>query len=217
MATYLSIVNGVLRRLRENTVSSFDETEYSTLISKFVNDAKREVEDAWDWTALREDLTFNTVAGTTSYIVTDSTQRTTIRQVLNPTRKCILRRASHSFIDRNLHLGTAVSASPNWYRMKGVDTATGSLKMDLYPTPDATYTILLPSVVPQDDLTDSTTVLQVPFQPVEMLAWAFAVRERGEAGGTSASESSEMALNALRNAVILDTSYVEEELVWRLR
>ena len=52
--TYLEAVNKVLRRLRENTVSSVDETIYSRLIGEFVNDANHMVEDAWDWSNLRE-------------------------------------------------------------------------------------------------------------------------------------------------------------------
>ena len=47
--TYLQIVNKVLRRLRENEVSSINENPYSLLIGDLVNVVKREVEDAWDW------------------------------------------------------------------------------------------------------------------------------------------------------------------------
>ena len=50
--TYLQAVNKVLKRLRENTVSSVDETLYSRLVGEFVNDANRMVEDAWDWSEL---------------------------------------------------------------------------------------------------------------------------------------------------------------------
>ena len=52
--TYLQAVNKVLRRLRENTVNSVDETLYSRLVGEFINDANRMVEDAWDWSSLRE-------------------------------------------------------------------------------------------------------------------------------------------------------------------
>ena len=49
MATYLDVVNNVLRRLREPTVQSVDDTPYSSMIGVLVNDAKREVEDATEW------------------------------------------------------------------------------------------------------------------------------------------------------------------------
>jgi len=61
--TYLELVNGVLRRLRENQVSAVDQNPYSLLIGDLVNDAKRIVEDAWDWSALRTTLTITTTAG----------------------------------------------------------------------------------------------------------------------------------------------------------
>lgn len=44
--TFLQLVNKVLVRLREDTVSSVDENSYSQLIGEFVNDAVKEVEAA---------------------------------------------------------------------------------------------------------------------------------------------------------------------------
>ena len=41
--TYLELVNDVLVRLRETTVSTVTQTAYSSLIGKFVNDGKRQV------------------------------------------------------------------------------------------------------------------------------------------------------------------------------
>ena len=51
--TYLNLVNNVLRRLREDEVSSVTDNTYSKMVGDFVNDAKKMVEDAWDWSALR--------------------------------------------------------------------------------------------------------------------------------------------------------------------
>ena len=50
--TYLELVNDVLVRLRETTVVTVSETSYSSLIGKFVNDAKRQIEDAYAWNVL---------------------------------------------------------------------------------------------------------------------------------------------------------------------
>lgn len=65
--TYLQLVNDVLVRLREPTVSSISQTAYSTLVGALVNDAKREVEDAWQWSQLLDYLTFNCIIGISSY------------------------------------------------------------------------------------------------------------------------------------------------------
>ena len=50
--TYLELVNDVLIRLRETTVSTVSETTYSALIGKFVNDAKRRLKTLTTGTAL---------------------------------------------------------------------------------------------------------------------------------------------------------------------
>ena len=46
--TYLNLVNGVLRRLREDEVSNVSESTYSKMVGDYVNDAKDLVETAWD-------------------------------------------------------------------------------------------------------------------------------------------------------------------------
>lgn len=65
--TYLQLVNDVLVRLRESPVLTVSQTPFSALIGAFVNDAKREVEDAWQWSQLFDYLTFNCIAGISSY------------------------------------------------------------------------------------------------------------------------------------------------------
>lgn len=65
--TYLQLVNDVLVRLRETPVSTVGQTPYSALVGVLVNDAKREVEDAWQWSQLLDYLTFNCIAGISSY------------------------------------------------------------------------------------------------------------------------------------------------------
>jgi hypothetical protein len=60
--TYLNIVNNVLRRMREDEVTSVSSSTYSKMVGDFVNDAKRIIEDSWDWSALRTTLTITTTA-----------------------------------------------------------------------------------------------------------------------------------------------------------
>ena len=74
--TYRQIINSVLRRLREDSIVTdwagdlIDATgpsDYQVLIGDFVNEVKREVEDAWDWTSLRNLVTVATVNNQTTY------------------------------------------------------------------------------------------------------------------------------------------------------
>src|SRR5574343_1061147 len=87
MKTYLQLVNDALIRLRENQVSTVTETAYSTLIAKYINDAKRQVEDAWNWDALSTTITLPTVVGTTTYTLTGSGIRQRDVTVNNVTSK----------------------------------------------------------------------------------------------------------------------------------
>ena len=70
--TYLDIVNNVLRRMREEEVTSVSSSTYGKMVGDFVNDAKRMVEDAWDWSALRTTLTITTAADDYTYSLTGS-------------------------------------------------------------------------------------------------------------------------------------------------
>lgn len=70
MATHLSIVNRVLRRLREDTVTGITDNDYSELIAEFVVDALEEVQDAHDWESLKHRIKVDVVAGTTVYELT---------------------------------------------------------------------------------------------------------------------------------------------------
>ena len=65
--TYLDLVNDVLVRLREAQVASVSQNTYSALIGKLLNDAKREVEDSWNWDTLRNTISFTTQQGTFNY------------------------------------------------------------------------------------------------------------------------------------------------------
>ena len=58
MATWLSLVNDLQKRLRESETASVNTDAYSTLLGSLVNKAKREIEDKHDWTALRTILSF---------------------------------------------------------------------------------------------------------------------------------------------------------------
>ena len=62
--TYLDLINDVLVRLREPQVLSVSQNTYSSLIGKLINDAKREIEDSWNWDVLRSTVSFTTQQGT---------------------------------------------------------------------------------------------------------------------------------------------------------
>jgi len=70
MATQLTIVNRILRRLREDTVTGITDNDYSELIADFVADAVSEVQDAHAWEACKHTVIVDLVDGTSDYILT---------------------------------------------------------------------------------------------------------------------------------------------------
>ena len=214
--TFVQIINQVLVRLRESTVTDYNDSEYSTLIAALVNDSKEQIEDLWDWTALRTDLTFNTVATQTTYAITGSNERTRILRVFNTDDDYIIRRATDAHVDRHLTRGTpATSSAPPHYRLRGI-SAAGLLQMDLEGTPTAIKTILVPSVVPQAELAASATILTIPSKPVMLTAVAMAFAERGEQFQGQVAGAEAKASRSVASAIQLDTSRVAEEIVWRI-
>ena len=98
--TYLEMVNNILKRLRERTVSSVNENAYSALIGILVNDAKREIEDSWDWSALRTTISLTTTPNIFSYVLTGSQNRIKVLEVLNDTEDFVMQYKEATWMTR---------------------------------------------------------------------------------------------------------------------
>jgi len=211
--TYLQLVNSVLRRLREDEVTTVGQNAYSKLIGEFVNDAKRTVEDSYDWTALRTTLTVSTTAGIFNYVLTGSKSKMKILDVVNDTSNVFMQyRGSHWM--NNVFLNQdPPSSSPQYYSVNGVSSA-GDYAVDIYPKPDAVYQLRFNVVKRTEDFTVDSDTLLAPASPVIQLATALGARERGETGGTSAAELFALADNTLADAIAIDASQHPEETIW---
>ena len=207
--TYLELVNDVLVRLRESTVSTYSETAYSTLIGKFVNDAKRQIEDAFNWNVLSTTITITTVANTHSYSVTGAGQKFQVNDAINTTSDVSLANISFVRMNRNLNFGTPSTGVPSQYAFSGVD-ASGDTKVELYSIPDGVYTILFDLAVPQAALSSDATSVKVLDYLVAQSAYARALVERGEDGGTASSEAYALFRGMLSDAIALEsTRFIE--------
>ena len=211
--TYLNLVNNVLRRLREDSVATVAESSYSAMVGDFVNDAKRMVEDATDWSALRRTLVVTTTADIFNYVLTGTQNRGKILDVVNDTSNHFMEYQTAHWYNNQFLNSNPISGSPKNYSFNGVNSS-GDTQVDLYPIPDAAYTLNFNMVIPQADLSDDTDTLLVPHMPVVHLAVAMLARERGETGGTSAAEYFGIADKYLSDAVALDAAKHPEEMVW---
>ena len=210
---YLELVNDVLIRLREDEVTAVTDTPYSKLISKFVNDAKRLVEDSYNWNALSETLTVTTANDLFNYAMTGSGQRFSVIDVINSEDNVFLKYMPFSKMN-NLFLNqTPQKGSPMYYNFNGVDT-NGDTQVDIYPIPDGIYNVFFNIYKPQAALAVNSDELDVPSEPVLKYAYALAVAERGEDGGLSAQEATALADQSLADHIAIENGRYRDEYVW---
>jgi hypothetical protein len=209
---YIQIVNEVLARLRESEVSSVNDNAYSKMIGKFVNDAKRNVEDAYNWNALYDTLSATTTADIFNYVLTGSGQRFRVIDVINEDDKIVLREIPTSKMTQ-LFLFTPTKGTPFYYNFNGTNV-NGDTQVDLFPTPNGVYDIRFNIVLPQPIMTTDSTVLKVPYEPVVFLAYAKALAERGEDGGLASSEAYGLYKTSLADAIAIESGRYSEESAW---
>ena len=209
--TFLELVNDVLVRLREPVVTTFSETTYSTLIGKFINDAKRQVEDAFSWNALGTTITITTVANTSSYSLTGAGQKFQVMDVINTTNIFGLTNISFVDMNRKLNFAPVATQTPVNYAFDGVDGSYDT-QVKFYPIPNAVYIIKFMLTVPQPTLALDATVVKVPDVLVVQNAYARALVERGEDGGLSSSEAYNLYRAMLSDYIALEgTRYPENQ------
>jgi hypothetical protein len=209
--TYLQLINNVLIRLREVQVSTNDQTPYSTLIGLFVNDAKRQIEDAFSWNVLGQTVTITTTSATYVYSMTGVGQKFQVQDVINTTSNIPMQNISFAEMNRYQNLVPTSNGIPQYYAFDGVD-ASGDTKVVLYPRPDGVFNIPFSVTVPQAALAlDGTSVL-VPDSLVVQNAYARALVERGEDGGLSSSEAYQLYRSMLSDQIALEgTRYPENQ------
>jgi len=230
--TYREIINSVLRRLREDTIPAdwsgdlYDSntvTDYQKLIGELVNDSKKNVESYHDWQALRESFNIKTKAGNMQYTLGDATRGAGVTfkvlDVICQDTGQILTQVSNSWLnDHTFPVANIQAGEPIYYAFNGISQASSTrepdFNVDLYPVPDEVHTISFNVVGAQVELKTASQVLRTPTQPVILGAWARAVAERGEDGGTISSAISAEAREALTMAVQLDSSNMEYERDW---
>ncbi len=232
--TYREIINSVLRRLREDTISSdwsgdindSTLTPYQKLIGELVNDAKQNVESYHDWNALRETFNVRLKTGNMQYTLGDALRGAGVSfkviDVINQNTGNTLKQVPNDWINEQVFpLAQAGSGEPTTYAFNGVSQAGANrepdFNIDFYPIPSSAENNQIVSVNivgAQDDLNTASEVLRVPSQPVILGAWARAIAERGEDGGTQYSSVAAEARDSLLQAVQLDAGNFEYERDW---
>ena len=212
--TYLNLMNNVLRRLREDEVSTVTANTYSKMVSDYINDAKKIVEESNDWSALRDTIVVSTTASDNSYSLTGADDNVKVMSVINDTQNCFMGYQTKDWFNEQLYINEVVEGAPRYYTYSGLDSS-GDTQVLVSPTPDGVYSLRFDVIKRQADLTSNTDVLLVPAMPVVHLAVALLARERGETGGTSTSEYFAIADKFLSDAIAIDAAKHPEEMVFR--
>ena len=209
---YLDLVNDVLIRLREDEVTAPTDTPYAKLIGKFVNDAKRTVEDSFQWNVLTETLTVTTADDLFNYVLTGSGQRFRVLDVVHSEDDVFLQPVTSSVMTNYLLNASVHKGSPYYYNFNGVNN--GDTQVDLYPVPDGVYNIYFNIFKPQVALSAGADELLVPSEPVIKYAYAQAVAERGEDGGLAAQEATALADISLADHIAMAAHRQNDEYIW---
>ena len=180
--TFRGLINEILIRLREDTITSdwsgdindaTTVTDYQKVIGSLVNDTKRSVESYHDWLVLRQTVDITTVASTKNYNLS-SGQEFKVLDVVNNSTGYQLTQVNRSYLNSIMYPNDP-TGEPTYYGFNGAD-ASNNLKVDLSPIPTAAQTISFDIVKYQDVLTEAATVIKIPSKPLILGAWARAVR-----------------------------------------
>ncbi len=211
--TYLNAVNRVLVRLRESTVASIGETEYSQLIAEFVRQANSEVEDAWDWIDLRDTIQITTQEGVFDYGLTGAGESFNVLDVHEDTLDYKLKKApSYAWMNDRLLINDPSLDAPQWWDWNG-RTLNGDPIVNLFPIPDQPYLVNFNVKIKQPLESDGERII-APSLAVILRATQLAVEERGDDGGPSAPSLGQQASSALADAIVYDRNMYRDDEVW---
>lgn len=200
--------------------------DYLLMILQFVNEAKEEIEESgWAWQALRKTITVTLAQGTSEYDITiagDADVDTNDRSRLLYENVSIFGASEGFYNGMSAQPMVFETSTTGEYRL-GEKTQEqierlhftdndeqqkplyftfysdgDSIKIKVYPTPDAAYTLKMRIYVPQAELasTDLTTTLLIPQRPVWALALFKANQERGDELGKEGSAAHRAYLDA---------------------
>lgn len=224
--TYLQLVNEVLTRLREDPVSSVDDNSYSALVGLWVNDAKRLVEDGWNWQALLTSPSVSILASTQTYAITTLNERARLVFKATPESntpmaydttsgdkfQLIYKPYSWIYDQRSLLNTPQTQAKPIIFGLR--KTPTDGMLVELFETPTATRTWTIYFTDPQDDLSDNADILLTPYAPIVQIALDYALNERGEEIGEPGTTVQQRAQMHIANAIALDSLEQDDKTTW---
>ena len=216
--TYLEIVNKVLLLLREPAAATLavGEDVVVDVVAQHVNDAKRSVENAHNWNALRYDWVVLPGPGSAKVELAGTAGvGVNIEEAYGPDGLRLTENSSSMLRAKTLRAQSPGDFCTD-FAINGISPTTRNVLVEFYPEPAQIESIKVFGWKKQPDLSLASDILLVPHQPVVYLALALAARERGEVGGQTASEIFGMASNYLSDAIAQDVALNQYDYDWHV-
>ena len=214
--TYLSLMNSVLRRLREDEVSEVTQTTYSKMVGDYINDAKTLVQDSHDWSTLRKTVIVPTVENTTEYSLTGAGERVKLYSAINDTSNFFMHYETPNWFSNAYYISGEVTGTPDSYTFSGIDS-NADTKVRVYPKPSGVFSLRFDVCSREPDLTVDSSSTVLPAMPIIHNAVALLARERGETGGTTTQDYFIIADKHLSDAIAQDAYKNPEEFIYTVQ
>jgi len=214
--TYLSLMNNVLRRLREDEVSEVTQTTYSKMVGDYINDAKTLVQDAHDWSTLRKTVVVPTVEDITEYSLTGAGERVKLYSAINDTSNFFMHYETPNWFSNAYYISGEVSGTPDSYTFSGVDE-NDDTKVRVFPKPSGVFSLRFDVCSREPNLTADADATVLPSMPIIHQAVALLARERGETGGTTTQDYFIIADKYLSDAIAQDAYKNPEEFIYTVQ
>ena len=211
--TYLSLMNSVLRRLREEEVADVTETAYSKMVGDYINDAKSLVQDSHDWSTLRKTVI---VENTTEYSLTGAGERVKLYSAINDTSNFFMHYETPNWFSNAYYISGEVTGTPDSYTFSGIDS-NADTKVRVYPKPSGVFSLRFDVCSREPDLTVDSSSTVLPAMPIIHNAVALLARERGETGGTTTQDYFIIADKHLSDAIAQDAYKNPEEFIYTVQ
>jgi hypothetical protein len=228
MATQLTLVNNVLRELREDTVVSVADTDYSKLIGTFVNRAMEWAQDTHLWSAYitEVDDTWPADGSTVTIDVTETNDASVLMRdvdndwypaVYDITSGDLAQMVDFPYQDvikaRALNTSGTTVVKPGSFTVKTDSDGRGwTMEIPFAVTSGGTarswraYWYIPQAKLAIDGTADSTEIT-LPARPLELFALYLALNERGEEMGQPGGMAATAAQDALAAAIERDPEF----------
>ena len=224
MATQLTIVNDILERLREDTVTSVNDNSYSKLVGMFVNDAKEDMEDVnHEWSVYVTEVDTTILSdGTRTYDLTGTNDRSWMIRDGEPGNDMLpaaydittnevgqLFDCPLKLLQKTRALTNSISdvKVPSVFAITADSDGRGwtlTLLWGANETRTWRHYWYIPQASLARDGTDDSTVIKLPRNPIYQRALYYALNERGEEMGEPGGLAWERSKLAISSALETD-------------